>query len=111
MEIIRVSSNSEKPMLTMVRMLRRLLRNVLRTTKLLKFMTSSDVAQSFHNVDLRRMVRRHQGAHETDQAGDEHGHDPHARRNLHIVEAEELRRMSGGVNQPIRQANTDQTAR
>ena len=43
MQIIMVSKSSEKLMLTMVSRLRRLLRNVLRTTKLPSVMTSPDV--------------------------------------------------------------------
>lgn len=52
MQIMSVSNSSEKLMLTMVSRLRRLLRNVLRTMKLLSVITSSDVAEPVHNIDL-----------------------------------------------------------
>jgi hypothetical protein len=43
MQIINVSNSSEKLMLSMVSTLRRLFRNVLRTTKVPNVMTSPDV--------------------------------------------------------------------
>ena len=43
MQIIKVSNSSEKLMLIIVSKLRRLFRNVLRTTKLPRVITSSDV--------------------------------------------------------------------
>ena len=59
MQIIIVSNSSEKLMLIMVSKLRRLLRNVLRTTKLLSVIPLPDMPQPIHDVDLRGVIRRH----------------------------------------------------
>jgi hypothetical protein len=50
-------------MLSSVSRLRRLLRNVLRTTKLPNVMISTDVPQTVHNVYLRSVIGGEQRTH------------------------------------------------
>src|SRR5580698_2145412 len=99
MQIISVSNSSEKLMLTMVSRLRRLLRNALRTTKLpsvmiSSYLTSSDVAQPIHNVDLRSVIRRYRRAQQSHHSGRQQRQERDARRDHQREEAEELWRMS-----------------
>src|SRR5580658_1319485 len=84
METISVSNSSEKLMLSMVSRLRRLLRNVLRSTKLPKVINSTDVAKPFHNLHPRCVVGRHQRTEEADQSRCQQGHNQRSRSNLHL---------------------------
>ena len=69
MLVISVSRSSEKPMLAMVSKLRRLLRNVLRITKLPKVIRFglAYVPQAFHNFDARCVVGRDNGTQKSHQ--------------------------------------------
>src|SRR4051812_50055670 len=108
MQIINVSNSSEKLMLTIVSKLRRLLRNALRTTKLPIVMKSPDVAKPIHNVHIRRMVRRHGRAQESDQPRSRQSGCPYPHRYLHGEKADELRRMGKPVNHQPPESRADQ---
>ena len=82
MQIISVSNSSEKLMLIMVSRLRRLFRNVLRTTKLPNVITSSDVPESVHDVYLRSGVRRQRRAQQPNQPGSQERQHPDLRASL-----------------------------
>src|ERR1700683_2780551 len=80
-DIIMVSNNSEKLMLSMVSRLRRLLRNALRTTKPPNVIASSDMPQPIHDVHLRGVIGRNQRTDQSHQSRDEQSCCPHAGRH------------------------------
>src|ERR1035437_8089193 len=111
MQIISVSNSSEKLMLIIVSRLRRLLRNVLRTTKLPSVIASSDVAESVHDVYLRSMIGRQRRAEEPHQPRSQQGNHPNARSHLHGEKADELFRMGQAIHQKPPQPSPDQSTR
>src|SRR5438105_6973099 len=107
MQIIIVNNSSEKLMLTMVSRLRRLMRNALRTMKLPSVITSSEVAESVHDVDLRSVIRRNRRTEQPYHGRGQKRDDPDSRRNPQREETEELRRMGQAVDQYPSQARSD----
>src|ERR1700686_4299569 len=109
MQIINVSNSSEKLMLTMVNRLRRLFRNVLRTTKLPSVITSSDVPESVDYVYLGSMVGRKRRAQQSNQPRCKHSSHPYSQRHLHREKTEELRGMSEPINHQPAKSRANQT--
>src|SRR6266851_7044508 len=102
MLVISVSNSSENPILEMVSKLRRLLRNVLRTTKLLNVINSTDVPQPFYNLHPRRGVGRHQRAEESDQRRHYYGDTQRSKRNMHLGQKKAHGRIFHGSQQQPR---------
>src|ERR1700734_3666116 len=101
METISVSNSSEKLMLSIVSRLRRLFRNVLRITKLLNVMCSTDMPEPFYNLHPRRVVGWHQRTEESDQRRRHPGHSKRSERNLHLCQKKTHGRMfHHGQQQP-----------
>src|SRR5438270_6832163 len=111
MLVMSVSKSSENPILEMVSRLRRLLRNVLRSTKLLNVINSTNVSKPFHNFHLRRGVGRHQRAEESDQRRHYYGDTQRSKRNVHLGQKKAHRRIFHGSQQQPREAATKQPAR
>src|ERR1700724_2437190 len=99
METISVSNSSEKLMLSIVSRLRRLLRNVLRITKLLSVMNSTDMPEPFHNLHPRCVVGRQQRAEESNQRGRHQSNSQGWERNLHLCQEKSHGRMFHEVQQ------------
>src|SRR5579863_3334525 len=94
MQIISVSKSREKLMLIKVNTLRRLLRKALRTMKPPRVMkTSSDVAQSVHDIYLRSVVRGQRGAQQPHHTRGQQSDQSDFRRNLQREEADKLLRV------------------
>src|SRR5579871_1610162 len=110
MQIINVSNSNEKPMLTTVSMLRRLLRNALRTTKLPSVIQSPDVAEPIHNVHLRCVIRRQRRAEQSHQARRQQGENPDLWCHAHGKEADELFGMRESVDHQPSQRGADEAA-
>src|ERR1035438_1158608 len=105
METISVSNSNEKLMLSIVSRLRRLLRNVLRITKLLSVMNSTDMPKPFHNLYSRCMVRRHQRTEKSNQCRRHQRHSQRSNRNLHLGQEKAHGRMfHDGEQQPRKPA-------
>src|ERR1700693_4055311 len=105
METISVSNSSEKLMLSIVSRLRRLLRNVLRITKLLSVMNSTYMPEPFHNFHSRRMLRRQQRTEESNQRRRHQRYSQRWERNLHLGQEKAHGRMfHDGQQQPSKSA-------
>src|ERR1700676_1113563 len=105
-----VSRSNENPMLLMVSRLRRLFRNVLRTTKLPSVITSSDVSQPVDYVYLGRGIGRHGRTQKSNQPRGQHGGQPNSQRQLHGEKADELGRMGKPVNHQPPQPGAQQSS-
>src|ERR1700722_10199073 len=110
METIKVSSSSEKLILSIVSRLRRLLRNVLRTTKLLNVINSTDMAEPFHNLYPRRIVGGHQRTEESNQHRRQQRHSQGSNRNLHLGQEKSHGRMLHQGQQQPRETAAEQSA-
>src|ERR1017187_818283 len=108
MQIIRVSNSSEKLMLIMVSRLRRLFRNVLRTTKLPNVIPSPDMPEAVHDVYLRSGVRRQRRAQQSHQPGGQKRKPPDFLRHSqgekcelhHVAKAENHQRSQARAKKP-----------